>query len=89
MPSLNFANLVIANLGMILASRPRTPTIVEMLRVLNEADLRGCRVPVTFGPKLSLIGERTMWITNWLTKQCNVLQAAAPAALIGSQCIAC
>ena len=81
----SFADLVIANLGMILANRSRTRTIVEMLRVPNKADLRSCRVPVTFGSKLSLIGKRTMWITSWLTKQCNVLQAAAPAALIGSQ----
>jgi hypothetical protein len=54
-------------------------------QLVVKADLRNCRVPVTFGPKLPLIGKRTMWITSWLTKQCNVLQAAAPAALIGSQ----
>jgi Ca2+-transporting ATPase len=35
--TLSFANLVVANLGMILSNRSRTRTIVEMLRVPNPA----------------------------------------------------
>ena len=37
---LSFADLVIANLGMILANCSRTRTVVEMLRVRNKAGLK-------------------------------------------------